>query len=93
MLLIQFIFLQFCDLFTTVVFLNFGVMEANPVVRAVLGLARAYPTLGLVALKGVGLACGFYAWRTGRHRLLSRINLLFAACVAWNVVAIVVSVT
>lgn len=93
MLLIQFIFLQLCDLLTTLMFLNFGVAEANPVVRIVLAAARACPAVGLIALKGAGLACGWYAWQSGRHRLLNRINLLFAVCVLWNVVAIVVRLT
>ena len=93
MLLIQFIFLQFCDLMTTLVFLSFGVAEANPVVRLALGSAHGNPAMALLALKAAGLACGWYAWRSGRRRLLGRINLLFAVCVAWNILAIAVSFT
>lgn len=93
MLLIQFVFLQLCDVLTTLVFLSFGVAEANPVARAVLAAARAHPALGLMGLKTAGVVCGWYAWRSGRHRLLSRINLLFAGCVVWNLVAIVARVT
>lgn len=93
MLLIQFVFLQLCDVLTTLAFLSFGVAEANPIARAALGAAQTNPALGLIALKAVGLVCGWYAWRSGRHRLLSRINVLFAACVAWNVIAIVACVT
>jgi len=87
-LLVQFVFLQICDLLTTLVFLSFGVAEANPVVRLALGLGRGNPAAALLALKAAGLACGWYAWRSGRRRLLGRINLMFAVCVAWNVAAI-----
>jgi Domain of unknown function (DUF5658) len=89
-LLIQFICLQICDIVTTLVFLSFGVAEANPLVRLGLSVARNHPAAVLAALKIVGVAFGWYAWRSGRHRLLGRINLMFALCVAWNVVAIAV---
>ena len=90
MLLIQFICLQICDLLTTLVLLSFGVAEANPLVRLALSMAQNHPAAVLTALKIVGVGCGWYAWRSGRHRLLGRINLLFALCVVWNVVAIAV---
>ena len=93
MLLVQFVFLQLCDLFTTLVFLRLGVSEANPAVRFVMGAVRAQPAVGLVALKLAALACGWYAWRSGRRRMLGRINGLFAVCVVWNVAAIVAQIT
>lgn len=91
MLLIQFVFLQICDLLTTLAFLRLGVSEANPVVRLVLGIARTSPAAALLAVKAVGIFCGWYAWHSGRRRLLVRTNWLFAACVAWNVLAIAVA--
>ncbi len=93
MLLIQFVFLQLCDVFTTLVFLSLGVVEGNPIVRLAMGVAKSYPAIGLVAVKAAGFAFGWYAWRSGRRRLLARINWMFALCVAWNVVAIVKAVT
>jgi hypothetical protein len=32
---------------------------------------------------------GLYCWRQGRRQLLFRINILFAALVAWNLVALI----
>jgi hypothetical protein len=92
-LLIQFICLQICDLITTLVFLSLGVAEANPLVRLALSAASQQPALVLAAVKIAGVSCGWYAWRSGRRRLLSRINLMFALCVAWNVVAIAMRFT
>lgn len=88
MLLIQFVCLQFLDVLTTLIFLSCGVHEANPLVRLALEAARGNPAAALLAVKVAGFAAAFYAWRSGRHRLLGRINLLFAVCVAWNLVAI-----
>lgn len=88
MLLIQFVCLQVLDVLTTLIFLNCGVHEANPLVRLALEAARGNPAVALFAVKVAGFAAAFYAWRSGRHRLLGRINLLFALCVVWNLVAI-----
>jgi hypothetical protein len=70
-------------------FLNFGVAEGNPVVRIFLGGSGHNPAAVLLALKAVAFAFAFFAWRSGRRRLLGHINLLFAACVAWNIVALI----
>jgi hypothetical protein len=86
--LLTFICLQCLDALTTVVFLRFGIHEGNPLVRMALA-AFARPEAGVIAPKLFAMALGVFAWRTGRTRLLWRMNLLFAACVAWNVVAIV----
>ena len=93
MLLIQFICLQICDLVTTLVFLSMGVAEGNPLVRLALSAARAHPAVVLSAVKMAGIVGAWYAWHSGRRRLLSRINLMFAVCVAWNLVAIAVRFT
>lgn len=86
--LIQFACLQLLDLLTTLVFLNCGVAEGNPLVRLVLRGSQ-HPAAILLALKAVACAFAFYSWRTGRTRLLGRINLLFSACVVWNAAVIV----
>jgi hypothetical protein len=91
--LIQFVFLQICDLLTTLAFLSLGVAEANPLVRLALAAARGNPATALLAVKAGALAIGWYTWKSGRLRLLSRINLLFAVCVVWNLIAIAVRFT
>lgn len=78
------------DALTTLLFLRHGVTEANPLIRAVLG-ASAQPALALAWSKVFAIGLALYAWRSGRRGLLRRMNLLFAACVAWNLVAIAVS--
>ena len=85
---VQYIYLQLLDLLTTVAFLVHGVEESNPIVRAAL-VHTGNPMLGLVAVKLAGVLVGVYCWRSGRHRLLARINVWFAALVAWNLIAII----
>jgi len=74
---------------TTVAFLLHGVHEGNPLVRAALQYAPN-PLGGLLAVKLLAVALGYYCWRGGRQRLLNRINILFAVVVAWNMVALIV---
>jgi hypothetical protein len=87
-LLVTFFGLQFCDVATTLAFLRHGVVEANPLVAALMALVLS-PVLALALVKLGGCALGFYAWRSRRLRLLRFANLFFAACVAWNLVALV----
>ena len=90
MLLIQFVVLQIADAVTTLVFLQHGVNEANPLIHMALALF-GQPVLGLALAKALGIGVALLAWRTGRCGILRKINLLFAACVAWNLLAIVLS--
>ena len=83
---VQFAALQVLDLFSTLWFLRHGVSEANPLMRAVFGVAHESAT-ALVGTKIWATALAWYAWRSGRTRLQGRVNLLYAACVTWNVVA------
>ena len=87
-LLIQFTYLQVLDLLTTLAFLAHGIQEGNPVVRLVLGLTPS-PLGGLLGLKVLALALAIYCWQRRRRRLLARMNLVFAAVVVWNLVALV----
>ena len=87
-LLLQFSYLQMLDLMTTVAFMLNGVHEANPLVRIAFRLAP-HPLGGLLAIKLLALSLGIYCWRCGRERLLTRMNILFAVIVAWNVVAMI----
>jgi hypothetical protein len=87
-LLIQYSYLQVLDFMTTIAFLLHGVHEGNPLVRAALQYAPN-PLGGLLAVKILAVALGIYCWKGGRERLLTRINLLFAFIVAWNMVALI----
>jgi hypothetical protein len=75
---------------TTIAFLLHGVREGNPLVRFALQYAP-HPLSGLLAVKVAAVALGIYCWRRGRQRLLLRINVLFAAVVVWNMVALIVA--
>jgi len=86
-LLLTFFTLQLLDTVTTLVFLGRGVTEGNPLVRAALH-ASANPMVALVAVKALGCGVAVFAWRSGRIKLLNRVNIFFAMCVAWNTVAI-----
>jgi len=76
------------DVLTTMVFLRFGLSEGNPLIRLALR-SSAQPAFVLAAAKLLAVGLGLFAWRSGRPVLLLRMNLLFAACVTWNMVAIV----
>jgi len=88
-LLIQYSYLQMLDLLTTCAFLLHGIQEGNPLVRLALR-SSSHPWGGLLAVKLLALGLGIYCWRCGRHRLLTRINILFAIVVAWNLLALIV---
>jgi Domain of unknown function (DUF5658) len=87
-LLLQYSYLQILDFLTTIAFLTVGVREGNPLVRLALH-AGPNPVAGLLMVKMLAVLLGVYCWRVGRQRLLSRINLLFAVLVAWNMVALI----
>ena len=86
--LFLFLGLQVCDVATTLAFLRHGVAEGNPLIAALMVLVVS-PALALALIKLGGCALGVYAWKSNRTRLLRRANLFFAACVAWNLVALV----
>jgi Domain of unknown function (DUF5658) len=86
MTLISFICLQALDGLTTLLFLRHGVGEANPLIRAAL-VGAADPRMALALAKILAVLLGTVAWRSGRKRFLWKMNLLFALCVAWNLVA------
>ena len=79
--------LQVCDMLTTLLFLRHGVAEANPLMRAAITVA-SHPLIALALPKLAALALALYAARSGRTRLLARINVLFTCCVAWNLLAL-----
>ena len=89
-LILQYSYLQVLDFLTTIAFLLNGVREGNPLVRLAVHYAP-YPLGGLLAIKIAAVGLGLYCWTRGRERLLSRINLLFALLVAWNLAALILA--
>ena len=79
--------LQVCDVLTTLLFLHRGVQEANPLMRAAIATA-SHPFFALALPKLAALALALYAARSGRTRLVARINVLFTCCIAWNLLAL-----
>ncbi len=88
-LLLQYSYLQVLDFMTTVAFLLQGVREGNPLVRVALRYAPN-PLGGLLAVKLLAVMLGLYCWKAGRDKLLTKINILFAVIVAWNVAALII---
>src|SRR4051794_30653395 len=86
--LMLFSYLQILDALSTVAFLMLGVHEANPLVRFAFSLGLG-PIAGLALVKGAALTIGAYCAMKGREKLLGRANLLFAALVAWNLLAVI----
>src|SRR5438128_2463488 len=87
MVYLFFLTLQIGDILTTLLFLRQGVAEANPLMRLVLGVS-SHPALPLLAAKAAGCLLAWYVWRSGRTRVLRKVNVVFAGCVAWNVLAL-----
>jgi hypothetical protein len=87
---LQYSYLQVLDLLTTLAFMLHGVREGNPLVRMMMHLT-ANPLNGLLLVKVVAIALGLYCWKVGRSRLLTRINILFALIVAWNLGALILA--
>ena len=87
-LLLHYSYLQILDFLTTIAFLVNGVQEGNPLVRMALNLG--YNPIGsLIGVKVLAVMLGIYCWRMGRERLLSRINIMFALVIAWNLIALI----
>jgi Domain of unknown function (DUF5658) len=89
-LLLQYSYLQFLDLLSTLAFMLHGVREGNPLVRMMMHLT-ANPLIGLVAIKVIAIGLGLYCWKVGRGRVLARINIAFALIVAWNLAALIIA--
>lgn len=85
---LQFVYLQFVDLLTTLAFLAHGVEEANPLIRLLLGLMPSrLAALALAKLAAVALA--YCCWKLGRVTLLQRATWFYAALALWNLGALV----
>ena len=89
-ILFLFFALQLFDLATTLVFLQHGVGEANPLVALLIRIS-ATPAFAVLVVKLAACALALFAWKTERLRLLRRANFFFILCVGWNLVAIAVA--
>jgi hypothetical protein len=89
--LVIFSYFQLLDLLTTVIFIMQGVQEANPLVNFALRRAPS-PLLGLLIIKIAAVGLALYCWRLGRTSLLTKINILFAILVSWNLIALLTRV-
>jgi hypothetical protein len=83
--MLQYTYLQLLDFLTTLAFLMQGAGET--IVRWLPDFNL--PIAVLAAVKLLALALGWVVWTMNRRRLLARMNVLFAALVAWNIVAII----
>ena len=87
--LAQYSYLQVLDFLTTVAFLVQGIQEGNPLVRLAMTVTPN-PMVGLLLVKLAAVGLGIYCWRGGRGKTLTRINILFAVVVAWNLVSLII---
>ena len=88
-LLMQFLYLQLLDVLTTLAFLVAGAREINPLIR-LLAESAGTPLAGLIVAKAIAVALALFCWKSDRRKLLARVNVFYAALVAWNVVAFLV---
>lgn len=89
-LLVEFTYLQMLDVLTTVAFLMQGVAEANPIVNWAMHNGPS-PVVGLVMLKVAAFGLALVCLAQARHKLLQRVNVFFAALVAWNLLALIMA--
>ena len=84
-LLPAFILLQLMDVATTIVALNLGAAEQNPVIGRLMALGPI-PGLIMSKLVVIGLAALFLTW--GKTRALRLANVAFGLIVTWNLTII-----
>lgn len=89
-LLVEFTYLQMLDVLTTVAFLMQGVAEANPIVNWAMDTGPS-PVVGLVLLKCAAFGLALICFAQARHKLLEKVNVFFAALVAWNLLALIMA--
>ena len=88
--LAQFIYLQLLDVLTTIAFMLQGVGEGNPIARWAMR-ATENPISGLFMLKAFAVVLAILCIYRSRERLLQRVNVLFAAVVVYNLVALILA--
>jgi hypothetical protein len=82
-----FILLQCLDLLTTLVFLNKGIAEGNPIVHWALSLTGV-PWVGITVTKTIAGLIGQYCYTRGRVNLLRLANIGYFLVVSWNLIGI-----
>jgi hypothetical protein len=80
--------LQVLDALSTLVFLNLGVQEGNPLIRVAFHYAGE-PLEAMVIAKLFAIGLALLAWHSGRKRLLLKMDILFGLCLIWNLIIIV----
>lgn len=89
---LQFAYLQVLDLLSTMAFLMGGTREGNPLVEWAMrftGTALG----GLVLVKGIALCIGLFCWFTRRSSLMTKINVVYAAVIVWNLGSIIITLS
>lgn len=80
-----FLGLQICDLLTTLLFLQLGVQEGNPLIQFL--MSEFSPLVSLLIVKSLGVGLGFVAYYRGWN--FTRLNAAYILLIVWNVTAIV----
>lgn len=86
-LLLRCALLQALDVLTTLAFLARGIQEANPFVRWSMAASHGHLT-GLLLVKCVACALAATAVRSGRTRVVARMNTFFVVLAGWNLLAL-----
>lgn len=89
---LQFAYLQVLDLLSTMAFLMGGTREGNPLVEwamRVTGTALG----GLALVKAIALGIGLFCLFTKRASLMTKINVVYAGVVVWNLTSIILSIS
>jgi hypothetical protein len=84
-ILFVFFLLQIADLATTLVTLNLGGAEKNPLIQAFMSIG---PVEGIIYAKIVVLLFAIGCSISRKRRLLQWANVVFAGIVVWNLVVI-----
>jgi hypothetical protein len=87
---LQYSYLQFLDVLTTLAFLIAGVQEANPMVRWLMGMVGT-PLPVLVGVKIVALMLGLICLWRGKLAMLQKANVFFSMLVVWNLVSLILA--
>lgn len=87
---LQFVYLQVLDLLSTVVFLQGGTREGNPLVEWAMRLT-GNALGGLALVKGIAVMIGLFCLFTRRARLMTKINVVYAGVVVWNLLSVILT--
>lgn len=89
---LQFAYLQVLDLLSTIAFLMGGTREGNPLVEWAMRLTGTVLG-GLVLVKGIALGIGLFCVLTRRASLMTKINVVYAGVVVWNLSSMILTMS